>query len=203
MWKDGTLHNHKECTKTEHYCLHHYSEQLTRTFAVLVSLCLYHEIWERELKETRDRSEPQRWRMDALDNFRPKGWTGIDRQSDALSSWWSQQCCCKRYKKNGTKLHIETCLDRTHVVFKTFTVWSCFNWPSSFILFANFLPSPCCRILQNEKKNYTWVDNIDSMMTIACSYKPSLTRDSLQSVQRLWRCGSSFCWLLWLLCHQK
>ena len=36
MWKDGTIHNHKECT--ERYCLHHYSEQLTRTFAVLVTI---------------------------------------------------------------------------------------------------------------------------------------------------------------------
>ena len=47
MWKDGTLHNHKECTKTERYCLHHYSEQLTRTFAVLVQkqYCLILLFW--------------------------------------------------------------------------------------------------------------------------------------------------------------
>ena len=42
MWNDRTLHNHKECTKTERYCLHHYSEQLTRTFAVLVSSEIIH-----------------------------------------------------------------------------------------------------------------------------------------------------------------
>ena len=61
MYRDGTLHNDEdgectgtdnralprylecsrtthdmECTRKEQYCLHHYSEQLTRTFAVLV-----------------------------------------------------------------------------------------------------------------------------------------------------------------------
>ena len=69
MYRDGTLHNDEdgectgtdnkalprylecsrtthdmECTRKEQYCLHHYSEQLTRTFAVLVSLIITTDI---------------------------------------------------------------------------------------------------------------------------------------------------------------